>query len=66
MDHICTLIAEIKRRGVLQVATAYGATAFAVMDGSEIVLPRIGLGDVVVTFVVWAALAGFPLAPAFA
>jgi tetratricopeptide (TPR) repeat protein len=66
MNRLTRLIAELKRRGVLQLAAAYGATAFVVMEGSEIVLPRIGFGDDVVTFVVWAALTGFPLALAFA
>ena len=66
MNRLSRLIAELKRRGVLQLAAAYGAAAFVVMEGSEIVLPRVGLGDDVVTLVVWAALAGFPLALAFA
>jgi len=59
-------LAELKRRGVLHVAGAYGAGAFVAIEGADLVLPRIGLPDAAVTVVVWLALAGFPVALAIA
>jgi tetratricopeptide (TPR) repeat protein len=66
VNRFSRLVTELKRRGVLQVAAAYGAAAFVVMQVAEIVLPRVGLGDGAVTFVVWASLAGFPAVLALA
>ena len=62
MNRFSHLMAELKRRGLLQVAAAYGAGAFVVLQVADIVFPAVGFGDDVVTFVVWACLIGFPLA----
>jgi tetratricopeptide (TPR) repeat protein len=61
-----TLFAELKRRGVFQVAAVYGAVAFAVLQGADIVFPSLGLPDRALTALVVVALLGFPVALAFA
>jgi tetratricopeptide (TPR) repeat protein len=58
--------AELKRRNVLRMAAGYGATAFVVIEGADLVFPRIGLSEQSVTAVVWGALLLFPVAIAFA
>ena len=60
------LFAEMKRRRVFRVMAVYGALAFAVIEASDVVLPRMALPDWTVTFVVWLALLGFPVAIALA
>jgi tetratricopeptide (TPR) repeat protein len=58
--------AELKRRGVFKLAAVYGAVAFAVLQGADIILPSLGLPERTVTVVVVIALLGFPLAIALA
>ena len=60
------LFAEMKRRRVFRVMAVYGALAFAVIEASDVVLPRMALPDWTVTLVVWLALLGFPVAVALA
>jgi tetratricopeptide (TPR) repeat protein len=58
--------AEVKRRGVFKMAAVYGAVAFAVLQGADIVFPSLGLPDKSLTVVVVVALLGFPIAIALA
>jgi serine/threonine-protein kinase len=58
--------AELKRRGVFQVAAVYGAVAFAVLQGADIILPSLGLPQRALTLLVVIALLGFPFAVALA
>lgn len=51
-----TLFAEVKRREVFNVAAAYGASAFAVLQLTDIVFPNLGLPEWMVTLVVVVAL----------
>jgi len=37
------LFAELKRRNVFRVAAVYGATAFVIIEASDLVFPRIPL-----------------------
>lgn len=60
------LLTELKRRGVPEVAAAYGAAAFVAIEVSDLILPRIGLGEDWVTAVVWLALAALPAVIALA
>ena len=60
------LFAELKRRNVFRVAAVYGATAFVIIEGADLVFPRISLPEWTVALVVWLGLLGFPLALAFA
>jgi TolB-like protein/predicted Zn-dependent protease len=53
---------ELKRRKVTRVITVYAATAFIIMEASEIMLPRLGLPDWTVTFLIILLIAGFPIA----
>lgn len=55
-------IAELKRRRVPRVAVTYGAVSLLVAEVADLVFPRIPLPDWTVTFVVWMAILGFPVA----
>lgn len=59
-------LAELKRRGVFKVAALYGAVAFGVLQGADIIFPSLGLPDQALTIVVVLALLGFPVAVALA
>lgn len=52
---------DLKRRRVFRVAAGYVAVAFACLEGAELVLPRLGLPDRVLTALVVLAVLGFPL-----
>ena len=52
---------ELKRRGVIKVITMYAATAFIIMEAAEIMLPRLGLPDWTVTFLIILLIVGFPI-----
>jgi tetratricopeptide (TPR) repeat protein len=60
------LLAELKRRKVFRVAAGYAAAAFVIIEGADLVFPRIGLSEQSVTAVVWAALLLLPVAIAAA
>ena len=53
---------ELKRRRVIKVIAMYAATAFIIMEAGEIMLPRLGLPDWTVTFVIILLIVGFPIA----
>jgi tetratricopeptide (TPR) repeat protein len=52
---------SLKRRRVIRVAAAYVAVALATLEGAELVMPRLGLPDRVLTVLVAVAALGFPL-----
>ncbi len=52
---------ELKRRKVFRVLAMYAATAFIIMEASDIMLPRLGLPDWTVTFVIILIIIGFPI-----
>ncbi|MGD2124332.1 MAG: adenylyl cyclase, partial [Gemmatimonadota bacterium] len=54
--------ADLMRRRVFRAMAVYGAVAFGVIQGVDIVLPRLGLPDWTVTLVVWVCVLGFPVA----
>jgi len=56
------LFAELKRRRVFQVAWWYGIVAFGVLQAADIALPRLGLPDWTVTFMLAVVLLLFPVA----
>ena len=56
------LFAELKRRKVIRVAVVYAATAFAVLQGADIMLPRMGVPDWSMNLVVALTVLGFPIA----
>jgi TolB-like protein len=61
MNKINQFWKEIKRRKVFRVLTMYIATAFIIMEASDIILPRLGLPDWTVTFVIILLIIGLPV-----
>jgi eukaryotic-like serine/threonine-protein kinase len=55
-------LAELRRRRVYNVALGYGAIAFILLQGAELVLPELPLPPWTYTLVVAVTLAGFPVA----
>ncbi len=53
---------ELKRRKVFRVVAMYAATAFIIMEAGDIMLPRLGLPDWSVTFIIVLLIVGFPIA----
>jgi len=53
---------ELKRRKVIKVIAMYAATAFIIMEAGDIMLPRLGLPDWTVTFIIILLIVGFPIA----
>ena len=56
------LFTELKRRKVFRVAVVYAATAFAVLQGADILLPNLGVPDWTMRFLVVLVVLGFPIA----
>ncbi|MEK6253479.1 MAG: hypothetical protein N2B05_02170, partial [Gemmatimonadales bacterium] len=54
--------AELKRRHVFRVMAVYGATAFVIIEEADVIFPAIPLPAWTVSFVVWLALLGLPVA----
>jgi tetratricopeptide (TPR) repeat protein len=52
---------ELKRRRVIKVIAMYAATAFIIMEAVDIMLPRLGLPDWTVTFIIILLIVGFPI-----
>jgi len=52
---------ELKRRKVIKAMAMYAATAFIIIEASDIILPRLGLPDWTVTFLIILVLVGFPI-----
>jgi len=59
-------LAELKRRKVYRVALVYAGVGWALLEAADVVLPRLGLPDWTVNFVLALVLLGFPLALIFA
>jgi TolB-like protein len=57
-----SLLAELKRRKVVRVAVVYAATAFAVLQAAEIMLPRMGVPEWGINLVIALIVLGFPIA----
>ncbi len=52
---------ELKRRKVFRIIAMYAATAFIIMEAGDIMLPRLGLPDWTVTFIIVLLIIGFPI-----
>jgi len=52
---------ELKRRKVIKAAAMYAATAYIIIEPSDIILPRLGLPDWTVTFLIILLIIGFPI-----
>jgi TolB-like protein len=53
---------ELKRRKVVRVAIVYAATAFAVLQAADIMLPQMGVPEWGLSLVVALVVLGFPIA----
>jgi adenylate cyclase len=53
---------ELRRRKVFRVLAMYAATAFIILEASDIMLPRLGLPDWTVTLVIILVIVGVPVA----
>jgi TolB-like protein/Flp pilus assembly protein TadD len=62
VNRLPRFLTELRRRRVYHVAVMYAATAFVAAQAADLFLPRLGLPDWTVTFVVVLAVAGFPIA----
>ena len=60
--NINNFIEELKRRNVFRVATAYAISGWLVIQVSDTVLPRIGVEETAINFIVTLVLIGFPMA----
>ena len=52
---------ELKRRRVPRVVLVYVASVFAIIQGADLVVPRLGLPDWLVTALLVIALIGLPV-----
>ncbi|MEX0892000.1 MAG: hypothetical protein WEB88_07500 [Gemmatimonadota bacterium] len=57
-----TFFEELRRRKVFRVAVVYGATAFAVLEAADLMLPRMGVPNWAMSLVVALVMLGFPVA----
>lgn len=57
-----SLLSEFRRRKVFRVAVVYAATAFAVLQGADILLPNLGVPDWTMRFLTVLLVLGFPIA----
>jgi len=62
MSNAPGLIAELQRRKVVRVAVVYVATAFAVLQAADIMLPRMGVPEWGMNLIVALMVLGFPIA----
>jgi TolB-like protein len=53
---------ELKRRKVVRVAIVYAATAFAVLQAADIMLPQMGVPEWGISLVIALIVLGFPIA----
>jgi TolB-like protein len=59
-------LAELKHRNVYRAAVVYAAVGWMLLEAADVILPRLGLPDWTVNFVLALVLLGFPLAIVFA
>jgi len=57
-----SLFNELKRRKVFRVAVVYAATAFAVLQGADVLLPNLGVPEWVMPLLSAVVVLGFPIA----
>jgi predicted ATPase len=62
LDRLSRFIGDLKRRGVFQVAVAYGVVAWVVVEVAATTFPLLHIPEFAATVVVVIAAAGFPVA----
>ncbi len=66
MNGLGRFLAELRRRRVFSAGVGYSIGALAVVEAADLVLPRLGVPDSIVTGVLLVAILGFPVAIALA
>lgn len=61
-DRLSSFLRELGRRRVGRVAVAYAVTAWVLIQVADIVLPRLGLHESLITLLIVVASVGFPIA----
>lgn len=61
-DRLSSFLRELRRRRVGRVAVAYLVTAWVLIQVADIVLPRLGLHESMITLLIVVASVGFPIA----
>jgi TolB-like protein/Tfp pilus assembly protein PilF len=59
------LLKELRRRRVFRVAGLYVVSVWLLMQAADILFPGWGIPDAAIRYLLWAGLAGFPVALAF-
>ena len=57
-----SFFAELRRRNVFRVGAAYAVVAWLIIEVADTILPRLGVPEWSVTFVIVALMLGFPVA----
>lgn len=61
MNRLTRFWQELTRRKVIKVAAIYAATSFVIKEVGDIILPRLGLPEWTVTFIIVLLIIGFPI-----
>ena len=62
---VLRLLKELRRRRVFRVAGLYVVAVWLLMQAANMLFPAWGIPDAAIRFLLWAGLAGFPVALAF-
>ena len=65
MEHLRSLIRELRRRHVFRVAGIYIVAAWVAVQVADTAFPGLGVPDVAIRYVWFGVLLGFPLALVF-
>jgi TolB-like protein/Tfp pilus assembly protein PilF len=60
-----SLLKELRRRRVFRVAGLYVVGVWSLMQAADLLFPGWGIPDAAIRYLLWAGLAGFPVALAF-
>ncbi|HEX6308457.1 MAG TPA: tetratricopeptide repeat protein, partial [Longimicrobiales bacterium] len=61
-DRLTSFLRELRRRRVGRVAVAYAITAWVLIQVADVVFPRLGLSESLITLLIVVASVGFPIA----
>lgn len=59
---LSSFLAELQRRKVIRVAVGYAVVGFGIIEGVDLIFPRLALPDWAVDYILWVVLLGFPVA----
>ena len=61
-SRVAAFVAELRHRKVFRVAAVYAGVAWVILEVADLVMPRLGLPDWTVTFLIILLIVGFPIA----